>query len=82
MAATKTLVKVAEYRSLYGALTQAFVSLRSAATPAERVREAAWVRSAACKLMAVDCRRLDAEDRQMGENLIDRTASYLLAAGL
>jgi len=81
MTATKT-VKVAEFRRLCSALSQAFASLRSAANESERVREAQWVRGVATELMGVTCPRASAYDRQHAETLIDITASWLIKHGL
>jgi len=47
-----TPIKVAEYRRLYDALSQAFASLRGVANETERKREAEWVRATARDLMA------------------------------
>jgi hypothetical protein len=70
-------IKVAAYRDLIDRLGQAFDSLKSAASPAERCREAEWVRRAAQNLMAVECRRARQYDRNRAERLIDLTAACL-----
>jgi hypothetical protein len=75
-----TTVKVAEYRNLIDAVSDAFASLRSAATPAERVSEADRVRRAARELMAASCPRAKDDDRAMAERLIDNTASSCSSA--
>lgn len=82
MQTVKAVVKAAEYRGLTDALSQAFASLRSAATSEERVREAGWVKRAASRLMNAECPRARQEDRDEAERLIDRTAKYLIEAGL
>jgi hypothetical protein len=77
-----TTVKVAEYRKMIDALSDAFASLRSAARPCERVSEADRVRRVASRLMHATCPRAKDDDRAMAERLIDNTASYIINAGL
>jgi hypothetical protein len=80
--ASKTQVKVAEYRDLIDALGQAFDSLKRAATPDEQHREAEWVRRSARDLMATECPRARQYDRDRAERLIDHTVVYLDERGL
>lgn len=75
-------VSVAEYRDLIDRLSYWFSSLRSAATPAERVREADTVRRAARDLMAASCPRAKQSDIARAEGMIDQTASYLIRYNL
>lgn len=81
MTATTTLT-VGQFRDLCGELSQAFASLRSAATDAERGREAGWVRRVARELMGAECPRAKADDLARRERLIDATASYLIEHNL
>ena len=75
-------MKVADYRDLIGALSQAFTSLRSTIVPEESAREAQWVRRAARELMNADCPRAKDSDRNKAERLLDQTAVYLAKYGL
>lgn len=76
-----TTTKVSDYRDLIDALSQAFVSLRSARLD-ERIREAEWVKRTARELMDARCPRATERDRRRAEQLIDQTAEYLIEKGL
>lgn len=78
---TSANVTVAEYRSAIDSLSYWFASLRGC-RGAEKAVEAEHVRQAARRLMALECRRAKADDRQQAERLIDITASYLVDNGL
>lgn len=75
-------MRVTDYRDLIDNLSQAFASLKSAATPQERLHEAEWVRRSARELMAAECPRAKQADRDRAEGLLDRTTSYLMETRL
>jgi rubredoxin len=78
----ETVMHVADYRDLIDGLSQAFASLKSAASPQERLQAADWVRRSARELLGADCPRARQSDLDRAVRLIDQTASYLVAAGL
>jgi hypothetical protein len=75
-------INVAKYRNRIDALSQAFASLLSAATPAERTREAAWVVRTAVELSAARCPRARQADHDRATALLERSQEYLARLGL
>ena len=75
-------MKVSEYRDMMSELSDLFASLRSAATPAERVSEAWRVRSCARRLQRAECPRAKFADLSKAARLVDLTTKYLEESGL
>lgn len=73
---------VSEYRDMMSGVSDAFASLRSAATPAEQVKEARRLEHQVACLRRAECPRAKFDDRAKAVRLADLAARYFEETGL
>lgn len=69
-------ISVQAYRDLTSELSDAFASVRSAATDEEKSREKERMHKVARELMNADCPKASEYDKQKAQRLLDQTATY------
>jgi hypothetical protein len=75
-------MRVAEYRDMVSEVSNLFASLRSAATPGERIAEARRLEIAVCVLARAECPRAKFADLAKSARVRDAVAKYLEESGL